>query len=951
MRVNAQRWEQVARIYERAMDVDPSARTTLLAEACHGDPDLRREVETLLAQEQEQAPGLMDRPVWDAAAQLLEEIPALASGTVLGPYRVDGLLGTGGMGEVYRAHDRTLNRDVALKVLPHSLGDDPDRLARFDREAQVLASLNHPNIAGIHGLEDTDGVRALVLELVEGPTLADRIAQGALPLDEALAIARQIAEALAAAHESGIIHRDLKPANIKLRPDGTVKVLDFGLAKALASDPLIPTARDRSQLPTIVTPAATRVGMIMGTGAYMSPEQARGKPLDTRTDIWAFGCVLYEMLSGRRAFDDDEVSDVLASVLAREPNWAGLPATTPPSIRRLLRRCLHKDRQERLRDIGDARIEIRDALTGADPDLAGAPPSAVRRSRTTVVIMAALALITVIAAVAIALGNRPGAPPLEVRFPINTPPTMNPAALAMSPDGHKVVFVADSAGRPRLWLRLLDVAEPRPLTGTEGVRMVPFWSPDSRSVGFFADGKLKRIDIDGGSIHTLANAPSGTSGTWSRDHVIVFTMSGSPLFSVSDSGGEPVAVTRLERQQGSHLSPHFLPDGRHVLYGARNDARVGGIYVTELGQAPSRRLLDADPGALYVASGHLLFVRQGTLFAQAFDPVRLALTGTPFTVAEQVAGASASSAGTIAYRSSATGALRQFVRFDRSGGEIGTVGDSVATNLSRPSLSPDGKRVAVYRGGNGQDVWLLEATRGAFSRFTSDAADDVMPIWSPDGKRIVFSSNRTGVHNLYEKSATVGGTETLLLSTTQMKYATDWSRDERFVLFNSQDSNRGIDIWALPLAPGGKAFPIVQTNFDEQNAQFSPEGKWIAYQSDESGRAEIYVQPFPGPGTPRPVSTNGGSQVRWRRDGKELFYVALDGRLMSVPVGIPANSGSPEIGTPHHLFTPDLGGAVQQSDYRHQYVVSADGQSFLIVTVRGGADSPIRVILNWKARP
>jgi eukaryotic-like serine/threonine-protein kinase len=858
------------------------------------------------------------------------------------------------MGEVYRGRDTKLDRDVAIKILLELFAADPERIARFEREAKTLASLSHPNIGGIYGFEHADGIRALVLELVEGPTLADRIARGPIPIDEALPIARQIAEALEAAHEQGILHRDLKPANIKVRQDGTVKVLDFGLAKALAPDPASATAGDLSQSPTITTPAATRMGVIMGTAAYMSPEQARGKPLDKRTDIWAFGCVLYEMLTGARAFPGEDVSETLAAVIKGEPDWRGLPRETPEAIRRLLRRCLTKDRKGRIADASLVRIEIDEAQSDAQSDGAVLPSASRRGER--ILFLSALAVVALIAAGAIALLFRPVPSAPEIRLEINTPPTTNPGSLAISPDGRKIVFVADSEGRPRLWLRVLDSVAARPLTGTDGVRSPPFWSPDSRSVGFFGDGKLKRIDIDGGSVQTLANAPSGTGGAWNRDSMILFTMLGSPIFRVPDTGGEPVPVTQVESQQGSHASPQFLPDGRHFLYSVGGGSDVRGVYVGQLGSAPSRRLL-ADTGAMYVSSGHLLFVRQGTLFAQAFDPVRLELTGNPVLVAEQVAssgagGFSVSGAGSVAYRTSSPGAQRQLVWFDRSGKEISKVGDSVSTTLSGPSLSLDGQRVVLYRPVNRNvDIWLLESRRGVLSRFTSDVADDVGPVWSPDGDRIVFSSNRKGIHDLYQKSATAGGSEELLLSTAQTKYATDWSPDGRFVLFNSQDPKRIFDIWALPLDGNGKPFAVVQTNFDEQNGQFSPDGKWIAYQSDESGRVEIYVQSFPGPGSKWPISTNGGSQVRWRRDGKELFYVALDGGLMAVPIRVPLNAGAPEVGTPVALFAPPLGGAVQQGDYRHQYMVSSDGQRFLIATVTEGATAPITVILNWQPRP
>jgi Tol biopolymer transport system component/DNA-binding winged helix-turn-helix (wHTH) protein len=599
-------------------------------------------------------------------------------------------------------------------------------------------------------------------------------------------------------------------------------------------------------------------------------------------------------------------------------------------------------------------------LAKADPEVAVAPvPGADRRSHERLAWSGAVAALTLALAISLIFGLRSRPPASEMRVEITTPPTTAPTSLAISPDGRTIAFVATFEGQSRLWLRSLESGSARPLPGTDGA-LSPFWSPDSRSVGFFAGSKLKRVDAAGGAVRTLVNASRGRSGAWSRDGTILFTMLGTPIFRVSDTGGEAIAVTQLEGQPGSHFAPQFLPDNRHFLYWVRGSSEMSGVYVGQLGSSQSRRLFDADAGATYMSSGQLLFLRQGTLFAQEFDPLRLQLTGKPFSVAEQVAtgaqgaGVSVSGTGSIAYRASSAVARRRFVWFDRSGKEIGTAGDSVSatTGLSNPSLSLDGQWVARYPLVNGNaDIWLLETRRGVFSRFTSDVADDVMPVWSPAGDRIVFSSNRRGIGDLYQKSVTAGGSEELLLSTVQTKIATDWSPDGRFVLFNSEDPKRSSDIWALPLDGNGKPFPAAQTDFEEQNGQFSPDGNWIAYQSDESGRVEIYVQPFPGPGNKWPISTNGGSQVRWRRDGRELFYVALDGRLMSVSIRIPSNARAPEVGTPVTLFAPPLGGAVQKADFRHQYMVSADGQRFLVATVAAVANSPIMVILNWKPRP
>ena len=860
------------------------------------------------------------------------------------------------MGEVYRARDTKLNRDVAIKVLLPAVTNDPDRLARFSREAQVLAALNHPNIAHIHGLEESGDTRALVMELVEGPTLADRIAQGAIPLDEALPIAMQIADALEAAHEQGIIHRDLKPANIKVRDDGTVKVLDFGLAKAIEpgvgarSSPV-----DEGNSPTITTPAMTRAGMILGTAAYMSPEQSKGRPVDQRSDLWAFGAVLFETLTGRRAFAGDDITDTMVAVLSKEPDWAELPKTTPAMIQKLLRRCLAKDRRQRLDSAADARLEIQDAIAAS----ADTPhPTADRAPRIRERLAWASAVVGLALALAASWTTARHAPSLgpEMRLDIATPPTAAPLSLALSPDGHMIAYVATSDGQSRLWLRMLESGASRAIAGTDGAAS-PFWAPDSRSLGFFSDGKLRRVEVSGGSVQTLANAIGGVGGTWSRDNVILFAALGRPIFRVPATGGEPLELRRLT-QQGSDFAPHFLPDGRQFLYYVRGAPEIRGVYVGGLDDTvETRRLLDSDAGAVYAPSGHLLFVRAGTLFAQDFDLARLEVAGRPIPVAEHLLseadlGFSASGTGSVAYRQSSGDPQEQFVWFDRSGKGIRRMGEPVSTGLAAPSLSPDGERVGMYRSVDGNvDVWVLDTKRGVLSRVTSDAADDVSPVWSPDGGSIVFSSNRKGVQNLYRKSMTVGGSEELLLSTAERKTATDWSPDGHFVLFTSVGSKSGADIWAVSLDERATAFPVAQTTFDEHGGQFAPDGHWIAYQSNESGRAEIYIQPFPGPGSKRLISTNGGTQVRWRRDGKELFYVARDGHLMAASIRLASTSQAPEVGTPVSLFAPPLGGAVAQGDPRHQYMLSADGQRILVATVAEAAVAPITIILNWQPRP
>jgi eukaryotic-like serine/threonine-protein kinase len=891
---------------------------------------------------------------------------SLSAGTRFGPYDIVAPLGAGAMGEVYRAHDVKLGRDVALKILPESLSLAPDRLSRFHREAKVLASLNHPHIGGIYGFEQSSGIEALVLELVEGPTLADRIARGAIPLDEALPIARQIAEALEAAHEQGIIHRDLKPANIKITPAGVVKVLDFGLAKAAGAD--VNTSPEVSHSST-TTIGGTQEGMILGTAAYMSPEQAKGLTVDKRSDVWAFGCVLYEILAGRAVFAGKTVSDVISEVLKSEPDWGQLPPETPASIRRLLRRCLQKDRLRRLRDIADARIEVDEALTGPHAD-GRDDVQTTSRGKERVVWVSALAVVTLVAAgqaVWLRRPSRPMPPAPQIKFEIAMPSAPLDAlagrrlenvaeSLAISPDGLKIVFSALSEGRPQLWLRPLDSVSARPLAGTD-LALWPFWSPDSRSVGFFADSQLKRIDIDGGSIQALAKAPFGYGGAWNHDDTILFApIFSGPIFRIRATGGEASALTRLEKQQTSHFFPRFLPDGRRFFYSAIGASQASGVYLSEIDGSGTRRLLDADMAVVDKFTDQLLFVRQGMLFAQPFDLVRLALAGTPSPVAEQVASVSVSDVGPIAYRTSSLMERRQFAWFDRAGKEIGRVGSpdsSIGLSGGDPSLSRDGRYVALHRTvGTNDDIWLLELARGVLSRFTTEDASEIAPRWSPDGGQVVFGSNRNGVYDLYSKSTTAGGSEELVLATSQNKSVTDWSADGGFLLYRSVDPTTSHDLWALPLDGDKKPFPVVRTDAVEPYGQFSPDGKWIAYQSNESGRDEVYVQPFPGPGAKVRISTNGGAQMRWRRDGKELFYIALDGRLMTVPIQPGHNSGALEPATAAPLFTTNVGPPVPpQSGYNQSYMISPDGQRFLMsIFTEQASVPPITVVLNWQPK-
>jgi len=878
----------------------------------------------------------------------------LSAGEMLGAYEVVGSLGAGGMGEVYRARDTRLKRDVAIKILPEAFSLDTERVARFQREAEVLASLNHRHIAAIYDFVDVGLSPFLVLELVEGETLADRIERGRIPIREALRFATQIAEALEVAHEKGIIHRDVKPANIKITPDGNVKVLDYGLAKVRE---LEGGRSDLSNSPTIL---ATSAGMMMGTTPYLSPEQANGRPATRSSDLWAFGCVLYEMLTGRRPFEGDTVTAILAEILKTDPDWRRLPAETPEGIRRLLRRCLRKEPAHRLRDAGDARIEIDEAQRSAELDGRGSQIPPGRRER--IAWASAFGLVTLIAVLLGVRVFRPVPTVPEARLEINTPPTRDPS-LAIAPDGLKIVFTASSAGQTELWLRSLDSPSARPLPGTERASS-PFWSPDGRSIGFVADNKLKRMDIDGGSAQTLVSGiPVPLGGAWNSDGTIIFGNNpGGPIFRISATGGEPVAATRIEApQQRGHSSPVFLPDGRHFLFFVTGSPEARGVYVGQLDRLNTTRLFDADAPAVYASTGYLLFIREGKLLAQGFDPDRVELRGGAHTTADHVTGGttvSASAAGSIAYRTvSADSGQRQLVWVDRSGRE--TDKEVYADNsVLGPALTHDGRRIAVYRLANGNmDIWSYETSRRVWDRLTFAPGDDIFPLWSRDGSSIVSGSVRTtNVVDLYRTLLNgAQGREELLLATSQPKFPMDWSQDGRFLLYTTLDAKRGFDLWALPLgedrAEGRKPFAVVQTDFNEGLAQFSPDGKWIAYQSDKTGRFEIYLRPFPGPGSDTLASTAGGTQVRWSPDGKELFYIAADDRLMALAIGFSSDGTTAEFGTPTGLFATSVG-STAFNVYRQQYVVSPDGRSFVMNSiVGGGSASPITVILNWKPKP
>lgn len=883
----------------------------------------------------------------------------LAAGTRLGPYEILSPLGAGGMGEVYRAKDTKLGREVAVKVLPGEFFENKESIARFEREAKSLAAVSHPNIAALYSFEEISGRHLLVMELAEGQTLAERLFKGPLPLDQLLRAGIEIASALDKAHRQGIVHRDLKPGNVMLTKTG-VKLLDFGLAKAIVPEiPMSdltsnPTAAARSDL--------TQEGTILGTLSYIAPEQLEGKEAGARTDIFALGATLYEMATGRKAFSGSSRASLISAILRDEPPpISSIQPLTPHALDRAVRKCLAKDPEGRWQSAADLASELEWIAEGASQ--AGMTVPGISRDRRRERLAWFMAGICLAAAVVIAVVHFRQVP-IEVRPtrflvfpPEQTTVAIGPAApqVAVSPDGHYLAFAATTSDRKtHLWIRPLDSLAAQKLAGTEEAGL-PFWSPDSRFIGFFAQGKLKKIDIYGGAPQTLCDAPTGNGGTWNREGVIVFAPNREGVLArVSAAGGIPAAATALDRQrqETGHAWPQFLPDGRHFLYLALSGQRENRVlYVGSLGSEGPRRVLKTEVRAAYTP-GYLLFLQQGTLMAQRFNPDRFRLIGEPVAVAEGVAYNSfngrntftVSENGVLVYRTGRLGGLptSELVWFDRGGKRIGSV-EGPGLYL-RPALSPDGKRIAVERldpQTGSIDIWLVDQARSTVLRLTFGASNQTHPVWSPDGSRIVFASDRDGTSNLYQKTSSGAGSEELLLQSDTAKYVTDWSPDGRFIAYESQDPKTGTDLWVLPLFGDRKPIPFLQTEFNEGQGQFSPDGRWMAYVSDESGRREVYVQTFPASGGKWQISAAGGAYPRWRRDGKELFYIAAGQKLMAVAV---QTDSTFQAGRPQALFEPRFFQPIIP------YTVSADGQRFLVNTpIEEDNSSPVTVVLNWMA--
>ena len=901
-------------------------------------------------------------------------------GARLGPYTILAPLGAGGMGEVYRATDTRLKRQVAIKILPASLADDADRLARFQREAEVLASLNHPHIATVYGFEDGNGTKALVMELVEGPTLADRIAHGPLAVDEALPIARQIAEALEAAHERGIIHRDLKPANIKVREDGTVKVLDFGLAKLAERDgSIVPGRDDSAQSPTLTSPAAmTAMGVILGTAAYMSPEQARGRTVDKRTDIWAFGAVLYEMLTGARAFEGENVTDTLASVVKSTPNWTALPADAPSAVVTLVQRCLEKDRQKRIGDIAVARFLLADPATLEVSPTPPAPRSmSERRTWRQAWPWVFAALLAGAVAGWFLPRQPPGAPPV-MHLQMSVPPaerlvgsiaSVRPSrtAMAITPDGRTVVFAGTRGGVTQLYVRALDRSDATPLAGTEGAN-APFFSPDGAWIGYWADNRIKKVPSAGGPSAVVAEVPGNRhwGASWADDGSI-FVAGASGIVRVSSEGGTPAAVTTPDSSKGErHLLPHALPRGGLLFTSVIPDEWTTANVVLQSPEIGEPRVLVPGADARYVGTGHLAYMKAGTLMAVPFNVQSLQITGAPVALIDGVmqginapnggdetgAGQFAVSAsGTLVYAGGGIGPVRKhsMMWVDRRGAAQ-PLGSWIGPYMS-PRLSPDGGRIAVAarRGASRPtDVWVYDVARDAPTRLTFEASNN-SPVWSPDGKRLV-----AGAGNLHLIDAYGGRTPERLGTSEQLQMPSSWSSGGNAIVFVQRpgEGDASTGIWVLEMnEPDGARKPrlFLQSRFNLTHPDMSPDGRLIAYVSNESGAQEIYVQPYPGPGEKIRISRNGGTEPIWTANGKELVYRAFTPSGVAF-VGVAIRSTAPFRADPPQVLFETKHGEYDSTSPVRGWDASADGRRFLLVKSVALEDTPVtalHVVLNW----
>jgi len=874
---------------------------------------------------------------------------SVSPNTTLGSYTILSKIGEGGMGEVWRARDSKLGRDVAIKVLPAAFSADKDRLARFEQEAQSAGALNHPNILVIHHIGTHDGSPYIVSELLEGETLRDRMGGNPLPQRKAIDYALQIAHGLAAAHDKKIVHRDLKPDNLFITKDGRVKILDFGLAKLVGTD------GDGLQTDIPTRKVNTDPGTVMGTVGYMSPEQLRGQQADHRSDIFSFGAILYEMLSGRRAFRGQSTADTISSILREDPpDLSETNKAVSPALERVVHHCLEKNPEERFHSANDLGFAI-EALSGSAGTTTTVLPLPPTKKRSFTRLLPWVVAGTAVIAAAILSWlyfGKPAAVVQPVSFAISLPKeAIEASAPVISPDGRTLAFVLVSEGKRSIYVRPLGQLEAQPLAGTEDASML-FWSPDSRRIGFFSNDKLKKVEVTGGPTQTLCDAKGAYGGTWNSSDVILFALETKGINRVSAAGGTPTRVLPFDESRKETLQtwPYFLPDGQHFLYQSWNGrSDTSAIFVAALDTADRKFLLNADSSPLYASPGYLLFARGNTLTAQSFDARKLNVSGETFPVVEQIGynrnnsycHASVSVDGTLAYLSGGV-ISRQLIWFDRNGKQLESLGPP--SEINDVVLSRDGKRIAIQRAVDGNfDIWLMDVARAVPSRFTFEAATEDNPIWSPDGNFVAFSSAGLGEPeiSINRKPSTGLGNPEVLLKSDKGQEPTDWSTDGRFILFNQYEQKTGGDIWVLPLFGDGKPYALLNSEFEETTGRFSPDVHWFAYTSNESGRTEVYIETFPKTGGKWLVSNGGGGQPHWSPDGKELFYIAPDKRLMSVEI---KTGSAVEIGAPKPLFTSK----VASYDAPNRYVVAPDGQRFLVNAPAGDATaSPITVIVNW----
>ncbi len=887
----------------------------------------------------------------------------LAAGNKLGPYEIVALLGAGGMGEVYRALDPRIGREVAIKVLPAAFSEEADRLRRFEQEARAAGALNHANVLAVFDIGNHQGSPYLVTELLDGETLRDRLNQGGIPRRKAIDFAIQLVEGLAAAHEKGIIHRDLKPENLFLSRDGRLKILDFGLAKLI--QPEVTTA-ESSKLQTAGLQSLP--GTILGTIGYMAPEQVRGKPADHRSDIFTFGTILYEMLTAKKAFHGETQADTLGAILHQDPpDLSGTVPGLQPGLQKIISRCLEKSPEERFqstRDLGFALEAISGYSESRSTVIAPAEtaPIAARRPKTTFV-LGGIALLFFITSTIFAFlyFSRKETRDGVIRFQLQQPGGSyvgNYNRTVISPDGKRVAFLSVAQfGQNMISIRSMDSLLSEPLNGTNAAVSV-FWSPDSRYLGFFSGGKLKKIAVSGGTPEILCDAAAGRGASWNRDNVIIFAPDqNSPLYRVSGSGGEATKITELDEknQEISHRFPRFLPDGKHFLYQVRRDQgdsyvsfreRLAAVYIGSLEDSKLKKSLNIPSSAEYAHPGFLFFVRNGNLVANRFDVKSLEMKGEPFSLDQDIAGSdqfggidfSVSENGILIFRTQESVNREKLIWYDRGGRQTQTLSDP--GEYGDPELSPDGNRLALARADSQtgvQDIWIHDSLRGMMSRFTFSGADD--PTWSPDGSEIIYSNG-----DLYKTSAIGTKKPELLLKSSMDKVPVDWSSDGKYLLYVMHEGSTGSDLWVLPLQKkGSKPFPFLQSPFVEAHGQISPDARWVAYASDESGKYEVYVQSFPSPEQGKwKISSNGGTMPRWRKDGKELFYLSLDRKIMAAPIVSTATGLEP--GLPADLFQTN---AFAQFERRNRYVVSPDGSRFGVSTQITESPPFVTAIVNW----